>query len=306
MSAFSQLAYSDHVLAIAGLGNSSIDVALTSVAQAQKVTLLESGPPTSLLQAPFVLPYTPALTAQAAAISDYLLSSAARAQAGGVPNVAIVAFDNPAGHSFAAAIGGYVQAGGGTIAGQYFVAPTLTDYTSYAAQIKAAGANEIADEPDAEHSQILMNDLTAIGVHNTLPFAASAFGDADKVPWASYAAVNEYNGTGNSKAALAYQKAAHAAGYDPATAHLIEGYAAGEMLIQGLTSCGWPCSSSKLYSKLQNYTGDLNGLALGGFSNNTSAGHLGPVWARMQLYSASGTPTSKYTRTINFLAQVGN
>jgi branched-chain amino acid transport system substrate-binding protein len=297
-TAYRQITESDHVLAIGGMGDSAIDVALQPLAARDHVTLVESGTPSNELTSPYVIPYTPASQVQAKAIATYLLSRTAQAATGGPPKAAIVGFDDPDGHGFASIVASDIKAGGGTVVGQYFVSPTETDFTSVAAKMHAAGADAFAAQPDAVHEILLMKDLKAVGFSDKLPIASFSWSQSTSVPWAMYANVADYKTTGSAPGTLAYRKAATAAGHSPGTPYLVEGYASGEFLLNGLKACGWPCTGAQLYNKLLAYNGDLDGLAFGPFTNS-SAGHYGPTSVAMQQYSGQGKPIS-YTALFKY------
>ncbi len=287
---FHQLVSVDHAIAVVGLGDSIVDAAVLPLATSAHVPLIAVAPPSSEIfpPVPYMYEYSPSTTAEADVQLAYLQTLPAAAHSG---RVAVFGYDTPQGQGFGAAVAADAAKFGFKVAGDFLVAPTATDYSTQAAQIAGSHATAIVSAVAGPSVVTLMKDLKAVGVPAATPITAFAGVAVPSAPWSSFAVVSDYRTTGSESGVVTYRHDVKAAGYDPSSPTVVEGYAGGLLVSQALGRCGSPCSSAALVKALNSTNTNLSGLAFGPVAWSAKF-HAGPTVFSLLIYTAQGQPGS--------------
>ena len=287
---FHELVSVDHVVTVVGLGDSIVDAALLPLATAAHIPLVAVAPPSSEVfpADPYMYEYSPSTTAEADVQLAYLHSLAGASSHG---RVAVFGYDTPQGQGFGAAVAADAAKFGFSVAGDFLVSPTATDYSTQAAQIAHSHATAIVSAVAGPSIATLMKDLKAVGVAPTTPITAFAGVAVPSAPWRSFAVVADYRTSGNEAGVVTYRKDVAAAGYDPSSPTVVEGYAGGLLVSQALQRCGYPCAPTGLQKALDATNTDLSGLTFGPVVWSAKF-HAGPTVFSSLVYTSSGAPGS--------------
>jgi ABC-type branched-subunit amino acid transport system substrate-binding protein len=205
--------------------------------------------------------------------------------------VAIFGYDTPQGQDFSSAVKGDAHKFGFSVAGTFLVSPTATDFSTQAAQIAQSHATAILSAVAGPSVATLMKDLKAVGMPTTTPITAFAGVAVPSAPWRSFAVVADFRTTGSEAGVVTYRHDVTAAGYDPSSPTVVEGYAGGLLVSQALGRCGYPCTPTALQQALNRTNTDLSGLAFGPVVWSKTF-HGGPTVFSSLTYSSSGQPQS--------------
>ncbi len=287
---FHQLVSVDHVSAVVGVGDSIVDAALLPLATAAHVPIVAVAPPSSEVfpVSRDMFEYSPSTSAEAESELSYLHSIAGSS---GTGRVAVFGYDTPQGHGLATAVASDAAKYGFTVAGDFLVAPTATDYSTDAAEIAQGHVTAIATGVAGPSVVTLMKDLKAVGMPTSTPITAFAGVNVPAAPWSSFAIVADYRTTGSQPGVVNYRHDVAAAGYDPSSPTVVEGYAGGMLLSQALGQCGFPCPATSLETALTKVKTDLSGLAFGPVVWSPKF-HEGPTVFSMLTYTAQGQPAT--------------
>lgn len=172
------------------------------------------------------------------------------------------------------------------------VAPaSASAYGAAAARVVADKATVVLTELVGTAETNFINDLKSAGFPSNSEIIGMAWSAVKPpMPWSHFSTLEQYRQTGNSSAVVAYQKAIRAAGADPNTVMVVDGYAEMQIVKNVLGRCGWPCPLTKFHKTLEHTNTNLNGLAFGPIVF-TPTNHFGPTAGALLQYSSAGYPS---------------
>lgn len=293
VSAYRQMQSQSHVIAILGLGDSTVDDALFPLATKDGIPLIAVGPSAKEISQPnsIMYEYGPSAAEEARAQVQYAQQLKAEGKISGPVRIATVAYVGPQGADFAAAVRTAAKDAGFDYSTDLTVKPSASNFGTEAAKVAADHANIVMTEVAGSSTTTLMNSLSAVGVPLTTPIVGYSWSIASSLPWDNFAVVTDYRVLGDQPGVTKYRSAMTAAGFNPTGPFMVESYAAAQLTFDALKRCGFPCTSSQLVGQLNNTNTTLDDLAFGPIVWSPTF-HTGPTTLAVAPYDKTGQPIS--------------
>jgi branched-chain amino acid transport system substrate-binding protein len=299
VAAFRELVDKYHVSTVTGFTSSTSIPGVVNFAKSAKVSMLAVGAPGNLLDPvnPVVFSTNASIDAQGMAGVDYLKSLISSGALPAKPKVALFSYASPAGESWKSAVEPYVKKQGFDIVTEQNAAVGAASYSAAWQAIAAAKPDAVlitAAETDlinmAKSAQAAgLSPKTPI-VNYSFGAGASALKTVAGLGFQNYVASAPFDPSGDNPGSQAYVDAVKKAGGDPSTVMVPEGYAQGQVIIDTLKKCGYPCSSAKFLGLVSDFNSDLNGLAAGPLVFDANQ-HDGPTTVAFRTWdAATGAP----------------
>lgn len=249
-----------HPFAIMGLESSVADV-LIKQAQADKIPLLTANPDTTFLASPYGFAVSSLFSEDGQAEMSYLASLVH----GQTPKIALLTSASSASAAAQAAVTKQIiqQKGWDLAYSTIYPLPPPTDMSSYAQQIVNSGATYVVGGLYGNLEELLGQSLATLGWHGTL---INNSGGSDlkslqamgQILGTNYAAVRYVGYPSNLQSDVQkMDSAVTASGGSTTGPYILQGWIAGALITKALTSCGFPCSGSKMKSALE-HTGPIS------------------------------------------------
>lgn len=275
VSVYRELADQYKVSAIAGFVGSVAIPPVAPLAARQKIALLVTGAPASLLDppSPAIFSTIANLNAQGRAGLDYIKRLSVNGALPKEPRVALLYYASPAGQNwhkevvpYAASLGLNIVAaenstvGAATLDTQMNVITAAKPNTILAFDIETDMVNA------AKAGKAAGLDLNTVIVDYSFASNPSALSRVTGQGFPNFVASANFRVPGGNESAPGvklFAADAEAANLSPDKVLLPEGYAQGLLIVDVLTRCGFPCPSEKFLEHLEKTDTDLQGLAFG-------------------------------------------
>ena len=268
--------------AVVGTVSSAVIAAQAPLLAQSKLPMVGIGVPSNLLNPvqPYVFMADASYEQQASAQVQLVKQLSSDGSISGPPVVSAIYLGTPAGQAWLKAVQDAAGKAGITIADAQSVQPTAASYSAQISKVKDSGANVVLTFVSTPGITAAVNAMRELNVPEStylVNFDITTNANFLKqLKWNNFVTLSTFDLVKlNTDARYDSLRKAFASfqGGDPQVLASVIGYASGQLAIEALKSCGYPCAGDKLQGELQKLQTDLNGIAFGkvGFSDTSHA-----------------------------------